>query len=50
MRATTTGILAVKRLCEEAIDHEMGWESFAEMIRHKLDTETQFIELAKEDE
>jgi hypothetical protein len=46
MAATTTGMREIRRLCDEALDHGMGWPSFCAMIRHRLDMESAFVEMA----
>lgn len=40
------GIKAIRYLCDEALDHQMGWKSFCEMIKHRLESETAFVEMA----
>lgn len=44
MAATVTGMREIRRLCDEALDHGMGWPSFCAMIRHRLDMESAFVE------
>lgn len=48
--STETGILSIRRLCDEAIDHKMGWQSFRSMIEHRLNLETEFIEIERENQ
>ena len=45
--AADTGMRAIRRLCDEALDHGMGWPSFCAMIRQRLDHESAFVEMAK---
>lgn len=45
--AAETGMREIRRLCDEALDHGMGWTSFCAMIRQRLDHESAFVEMAK---
>jgi len=44
--ATITGIKEIRYLCDEAIDHGTGWQSFRTMIEHRLEIEGAFVGIA----
>lgn len=44
--ARENGIKEIRYLCDEALDHQMGWKSFCEMVKHRLEIETAFVEMA----
>lgn len=48
--ARTRGIESIRRLCEEAIDHDEGWQSFRNLVEYQLKTEQVFIDIAKKDQ
>lgn len=44
--ATQNGMKRIRDLCNEAIDHEMGWKSFIATLQYHIEVESSFVETA----
>lgn len=46
-QATENGIRTVMRICEEALDHEIGWGDFCDRVNHVIMVENEFVKIHK---
>lgn len=46
-QSTETAIRNIKYLCEEAIDHELTWKQFCNLLKDRVEIETAFVEIDK---